>query len=373
MQKPTDPRNISSRDDGFMVMMGVHTSPMEHQIRGAPFTVKGLNFTQRDAKMSVLSNYTRFLEVDFERFDMTISPYILNQLEAILLLFPFQNPSPTFVHAVFNLCNIRGKSRQGTSYSVHGTRCSGDTTTSIANTVTNYFVVWVCMEIAKSKGLVTKWQSFHEGDDGVIGYDGADDLTDCFEFAEHFGFRIKLSHHTMLEDVTFCGRRMTVAGGKFTSYCDIIRTMSKLHVTCNNGDATYLLLAKAIAYYANDGHTPIVGAWAYWLIRLLWPQFYSLSESRLRRVLNSLHPYYRLKVANFRPDDISLCINEQLRSVIAVQYGISSNVQHQFERTFKHWYEIGFMYDPHKLYVPEMEVTEFHILGFPVNSVTTYC
>lgn len=362
--KPTDPRNISSRADGFMALMGTHTSRLEHHLRKAPFVTKGLNFKQRDAKMSKLCTYSNFLELDFERFDMTISPYILNQLEAALLVLPFDNPHAAYIKAIMGLNQVRGFSREGTAYKVHGTRCSGDTTTSLANTCTNYFVTWLCMEFAKREGVIKSWTSFHEGDDGVIAYEG-EDPTPYFVIAQHLGFRAKVELRARLEDVTFCGRRMTAIDGQFRSYCDIPRTLGKLHVTCNAGRLDYLLLAKAIAYYSNDSHTPLVGAWAYYITKLMWPKFNNLKPARVSRILKSMHPYYRTKLRTFNPDLLSLSIDEGLRPVVAETFGISIAIQHEYEAYFESWWREGRMTIVPLIPVDPMRVSNYHLLGLP--------
>lgn len=366
--KCTDPRNISSRDFTHLTIMGPHVTKLDSALGGASFSIKGLNFPKRDEKMSVLGLYSQFLEIDFERFDMTISSIIIRLLEMLFLLLPFKDcdlpETQLFRRIVSMLVFISGKSYNGIKYRIIGTRASGDTHTSSSNTVINRFLVHVIFRIAGIEDYVT----FNEGDDGVIGFRGdRAKVEHAISMLYALGFKCKYSFTDNLEDVTFCGRKMTFLKSTFISYCDVLRTVNKLHITCNQGNLMLLLLAKAMSYYSNDKHTPIVGSWAYYLIKMLYPKVYG--KNRLIKHLNNIHPYYRKQFLEFDITKCELAVMTDLRAVVAHTSGISIAEQIRLEDQFLNWYQLGIICDIDPI-VLEKETIDNHILGYPVPLVT---
>lgn len=251
----TDPRNISPRTDEFLAAIGPYISAIEHHAADLPFLVKGLDLAGRDIKMNDLCDYPTLLETDYSRFDMTISAQWLECVQNPLLE-AFYPHDDVFKHVLHLAMQTRGVSDCGYNYTINGTRCSGDAHTSIGNGFINAFNTWSLFKDLPEDS----WCHWHEGDDGIAGFlpsvaKRATDVT----LMDIFGFTVKALVSNNIEDVTFCGRFFAVTSKGLRSYCDPVRTLSKLHITLKQGRTPELLLAKALSYRYTDGSTPIIG------------------------------------------------------------------------------------------------------------------
>nr|UDL13945.1 MAG: RNA dependent RNA polymerase [Xiangshan insect virus] len=257
--KPGDPRNISPRSDEFLIFIGPYISAIEHAACGASFLIKGLSLEKRREALSWIAEYDTYIEIDYSRFDMTVSEPIMAGVEHTIFKTCF--PDDKEFHKFLDAClRVTGRSWLGTYYKVRGTRCSGDAHTSIGNGLINRFLTWICLLTVPSNA----WRSVHEGDDGLIGVrHGYGELVmECLDDLKFYGFTIKKKITKNLNEVTFCGRRLVITQKGVMDCCDPIRTMGKFHVTSRDGDIRTLAYAKALSYLHTDSSTPVIGVLA---------------------------------------------------------------------------------------------------------------
>jgi hypothetical protein len=268
--KATDPRNISPRQDEFLVTLGPFISAIEEAAHKCPYLVKGLNLKDRDAAMSGLLSFPIIMETDYSRYDATISPIIMSEVEMTIFESCFPSSSFPEFHFALKCCmSTVGSTPFGWSYTATG-RCSGDAHTSIGNGLINRFNTWVAFRELPSNS----WLSFHEGDDGIVGL-AADVAHQAILNVCLFGclgFNIKVLVHPILELSGFCGR-ILYGPDVLHSMCQVRRTLSKFHVTCSQLSGRRAVLAKALSYWSTDQNTPIVGMFCYVIITLLKPDF----------------------------------------------------------------------------------------------------
>ncbi|APG76280.1 hypothetical protein 2 [Hubei tombus-like virus 42] len=312
--KFTDPRNISPRTDEFLVTVGPYISAIEKHAHHAPFLVKGMGLKMRAKKMDKLLGFGRYLEVDFTRFDKTISADIIRIVEKYLLTKPYSRDHHAYHQCMKQLTTTSGVSYFGTRYKVKGTRCSGDAHTSLGNGLINRFIIWLCLR----KLPQNAWDSMHEGDDGIIGVSLSyvNQAVYNLQFLACLGFESKLKVCKSIEEVVFCGRRHVRTAKESATICDVIRTMRKFNTTCSLGPPDLLLYAKALSYNYTDADTPIIGPVSYAVARCLAHCNIKYSRKQFKRALKTAVlerwvlndnigsiSYHRL--LNAKPPDIS--------------------------------------------------------------------
>jgi hypothetical protein len=316
--KMTDPRNISPRSDEFLSIMGPAISALEEAmhrrsptdqsqigVTSHPTTtadtqallqaaghryagdhlVKGLNNRERLAVVKQdLVGYGCYLETDYARFDRTISQPVLIQVQNFLFLVLLNVlDNPMIKEALQLALETYGKSDLGVLYFILGTRCSGDTWTSIGNGVINDFNTFVAMRHLP----IDAWTSIHEGDDGVVAI--VEEYRTCalagMPVLEFLGFNVKLDVYNQLDDVSFCGRHFYTDGPEVYDHADLLRSLDKMHTTTSNMKDLPLLYAKACSYYYSDSNSPLLGAFCYAIISVLGDQ---LSFSAKKRALHTV-------------------------------------------------------------------------------------
>lgn len=294
--------------------------------------------------MKKLLNYSCFIETDYERFDASISLEYLKNVEFLFLtmMFPYDE-YPDYNIAMLRAQKTFGLNEIGLSYSISGTRCSGDAHTSIGNGLINHFNTWLCLSTLPKKS----WVSYHEGDDGVIAVDlpYIDQAAYNLHLMPCLGFKLKMNKFNDVNAVSFCGRFLASDRDKLVDVCDILRTLSKIHTICSDGDPQSLTLAKMLSYYHSDGDTPIIGCLATVLIRLLHPQ---VSARRLTRALQHLKYdyWFRTKVRSADFDNIDFKFKDPTpckRALVALRTGWSPGLQIAYENYYKSFLTLGFL------------------------------
>lgn len=229
---------------------------------------------RRDSKMSVLLNSRYVVSADHSRWDLHVS------CEALMM--EFQIYQELIGEDVMPFLQYQLETHafhvNGVYYSLTGGRCSGDVNTSLGNWIINLGIMLTFGE----------WDSlFIEGDDMIGGIDHVPEglVQHCLSF----GFTTVSEVSTDVMDHVFCGRALMAHTRRLVSFCDLARTLPKLHLTKHTTDDVEriksLALAKALSYRATDSHTPIIWAWCAGLIRRLvgvMPEFDSDTAHRLR-------------------------------------------------------------------------------------------
>lgn len=325
----TDPRNISPRSDKFLSILGPYVAAIEKLAKQCPYLVKGLTPQERGPLMAE-SWRGAIVETDFSRFDMTVSRDMIVHVERAL----FRAAFPEGLHPELDLIlpmleTMTGFTDLGVSYSVDGTRASGDAHTSIANGFLNRFIIWSCLQKQDPK----TWSSFHEGDDGFINcdVDAVDDVVANLNFAQFLGFKLKVVVPPIPEVANFCGR--SICSGCHREFCDLPRSFSKFHITVKQGDLRCLALAKAYSYLSTDPHTPMVSVLCQALINHLQPL---LSSGKQRKVNKQFRRYEIAKIIAGKKTR-SLPILPCCRAAVSLQTGWSPSLQVAFENQVSQW------------------------------------
>jgi len=343
--KQGDPRNISPRSDEFLSIIGPYIAQIEAALHDHKSLVKGLSMNQRNHKIRTLTGYSHFIETDYSRFDTSISIEYLEQVEYLFLTTPFMSDEHWLFRQALRMAHHTfGVSDLGISYSIPGTRCSGDAHTSIGNGLINHFNTWLALEPLPADS----WTSFHEGDDGIIGV--AEEFIDQACYNMHLmpslGFQLKMDRHNDLTQTSFCGRFLAADKDVIVSICDLKRTLAKLHTSCSDGDPMSLIVAKAMSYYHTDKNTPILGAFCTTLISLYLPY---LSKRRIERAIGHLRTemYHRFKsqnlksfyTTNYAPVEPSAV----KRALVALRCGYTPATQIAYEQYYYSFLRLGYL------------------------------
>lgn len=136
LDEAKEPRAIQARVDEFKATLGPWIAALEHQAREQlPFFVKGLAPSEQAKRIAELGNLSEnALEIDFSRFDRSLSAPLLLETEHLI----YEQCLPASVAAMMRkqLSN-HVRTRNNASYMVEGTRMSGDVNTSIGNCLVN--------------------------------------------------------------------------------------------------------------------------------------------------------------------------------------------------------------------------------------------
>lgn len=252
---------------------------------------------------------------------------MLTNFEHIWLSLAF-NPIdyPTFNHFLVASCMSSGVSDSGCTYSVLGTRCSGDAHTSLGNGILNHFLTFLMT------AHLERMVSYHEGDDGVIATN--DDIEHMFEILPDLGFLIKVDKYKHINDVSFCGMFLLDDKSELKMYSDPWRCLSKIHTACADGKSHNLIVAKAMSVLNLNPATPIITAFCMHVLRVVESPL--LRPNRRQRFLNTIHRVNRgaLKVhvdLDVTPSDIT----GDVRASFAHRTGISPSEQLRCEDYLK--------------------------------------
>jgi len=330
-----------------LAVIGPYISAVEHHLQDAPFLVKGINLTERDAKMTALLNYFVYAETDYCRFDMTISKDWIEEVQDPVLASYFEDPQ--FLLEILSLAHMtKGLSEMGLLYNVNGTRCSGDAHTSIGNGLINLFNTWALFYDLP----IPDWLSYHEGDDGIMAFTADHDVTDRIYALDSMGFKVKLFVTNDISETSFCGRFLCTDGIKLLSYADPYRSLAKLHITLSMGKLPTLLLAKCLSYAYTDGSTPIIGPIVQQIAQLLMND----SRANLRKA-KLIAKFEKLRRYGAHTDYTLVLkdVDPVLRDAFAVRTGISPSEQINLELYYTNIFKT---YIPNKFYqiVPTTDV-----------------
>nr|ASS83278.1 RNA-dependant RNA polymerase [Lake Sinai virus 2] len=323
MAKCSDPRNISPRSDATLSTLGPYFSAIEHNAAGLPFLIKGCDMAARATKMRDLLGWPHYYEIDYSRFDLSISAEVISQFEhAWISLVYAPDMHPLFWQTLVATLVTSGFSEYGITYTLPGSRCSGDPHTSVGNGILNAFLTW----------LVTFDKScsyYCEGDDGIIGC--AQPICDEIEIIPDLGFMLKIDHYEHIDDCSFCGMYLLDDRGLLRMYSDPVRTLSKIHVCCADGLPNNLIVAKALSLLNLNPCTPIVTAFCRHILRvvrsvLLNPR----NRNRLATAVKRVAPWAVYFPFSYEPSYSEP--TPAMRAAFSARTGISPALQISYEQ-----------------------------------------
>nr|UDY80990.1 MAG: RNA-dependent RNA polymerase [Lake Sinai virus 4] len=322
MAKCSDPRNISPRNDATLATLGPYFSAIEHRASALPFLIKGCDIPSRAVKMSSLLGWPHYYEIDYSRFDLSISAEVISQYEHawVSLVYP-PLIHPRFWQTLVATLVTSGFSEYGITYSLPGSRCSGDPHTSVGNGLLNAFLTWL---VTYDKDAIF----FCEGDDGIIGC--STPMGGEIEIIPDLGFMLKIDHYYHVDDCSFCGMYLLDCRGALGMYSDPLRTLSKIHVCCADGLSNNLIVAKALSILNLNPSTPIITAFCRHILnvvrsRLLNPR----NRNKLVLAVRRVAPWMVHIPFKVVPNYCEPC--PEMRAAFAARTGISPALQLQYE------------------------------------------
>jgi len=206
---------------------------------------------------------TSVSKTDFRRFDGRVSN-VLRAFEAYLLARAFSHKHVQEVMDLFNSqMNKKARTKHGIKYDTGVVRLSGSPETADFNSVDNAFVAYVAYRDS-GYSVEESWEKLgiYGGDDGL----SSDIETKTYEkAAASVGQLLDIEPVKRFDaGVMFLARCYSpdVWTGDLTSCCDLLRTLSKFHVTVTMpAGVTPIakLVEKCRGFRTTDYNTPVIG------------------------------------------------------------------------------------------------------------------
>lgn len=371
------PRIINSRSDPFKCMTGPYFHAIEkavfydqatrkYFVKGVPVESRAKFIRERlemDASVYACTDHTAF--------EAHMTPEILRACEFQLYSYMIAPGTPGrsefLSHVTRALAGQNTCESKYYTFSISGTRMSGDMCTSLGNGFTNMMVAFYT---AWKAGLLC--DGIFEGDDGVMRFNATDrsKLPKEEDFAK-IGMHVKLEYVDNLNVAKFCG---------LISHRDLDQNLSDpIEILCKFGWTTSsakaggekvmkeLLRAKGLSLWYELRHCPIAQALARYAIRVtegMRPRFSVDKPGTMdwwdRQVMASYDPSEK-----YTPIDI----DERNRKLVHDLFGVSPTRQKLIEHYLDEKIDLSpipieligrdlipdswkHMYDCYKVYVP---------------------
>lgn len=260
------PRLIQARDQTFNIECGRYIKPLEQLLKlSSPNFAKG-NYDEIGRRVEKLARkYKYYTEADHKTFDAHVTPEQL-KLTHKFYLRCFKNDK-TLESLLKKKIKNRIKTRDGTTWTVHGTRMSGDVDTSLGNSLINYAIIKQVLQNLRIDG-----DAIVNGDDSIIFTNEPIDTSLARMMFALYNQETEIGEsQTNIHRVEFCRTRLVYpATGKPTMMMDPDRLNDVFGMTHKNirlkDYDDYLInvkLANAtinrntpLGYYWNTGERP---------------------------------------------------------------------------------------------------------------------
>jgi hypothetical protein len=288
-----DPRVISTVDPALKIELSLLLYPLMEVVEevcgfhGAGFYACGMTPKQiatRVADLCSSPGVTAVAKTDFSRFDGHFNEVGV-LLEKTLYLRAFDRAYhadiETCLNATYNQRSVMSGNalERGYAFNTGTTVMSGKPHTSLIGSITNAFISFYSYRrVGLEADDAFSALGIYLGDDGLSKRFGR--LTgECCPLlkvsAKRMGFELDVEWLPRGSGgIEFLARKYTtdVWEGSPVSCCDVVRQLSKLHVTANmpsNVTPPQKLYEKALAYSLTDRHTPVLGEYCVKALALL--------------------------------------------------------------------------------------------------------
>lgn len=192
-------RSINSRTDEFKCFSGPWIHAIEHEVYKMKNFIKKIPIPDRPGLISGLwKTGAQTIGTDYVGFEALMVPRVMEAIECTVYRYMMQAyPDDCELICAALMGENNGVFRNGTKFTVHGRRMSGDMCTSLGNGLTN-LVVFMTLMGERS------WDGFVEGDDGIFCVYDNDPLPTPADF-EKLGFMIKEELPEHPSEASFCG------------------------------------------------------------------------------------------------------------------------------------------------------------------------
>jgi hypothetical protein len=265
-----DPRNISTLPAEHCLLYSTFTMAMSKHLKRFRWYAFGMhpdNVAQRVKQMCLQGD--QCIETDFSRFDGTHSQ-ALYDLELAGLLRAFKPDLHPLIRKLHDaMVGAPARTAHRLKYDLGGSRVTGAADTSIHNTINNAYLAF-CMY--KNMGLLSDqaWDALglYGGDDGL-----SIDLTKeiAEKTAKDLKLRLKVSCVPAGAPHCMLGRKYPNPRGTPGHMADLPRQLAKINIYASRDpvEARHVLYNRARSWMVTDCTTPVLGAWARMIIRLL--------------------------------------------------------------------------------------------------------
>jgi len=259
-----------------------------------------------------LDEHCKYLENDYSKFDSTIGPSLLLLELDIYAHFGM----PKYIHDIMKTnINKSGITCTGVSYTVSGTRPSGDQNTSCGNSLINGLV----MAWALSKHYVHTYKMVVLGDDNLLCYYGVLDETIMATNITQLGLNPKLVSKTNPNILEYCSSRFWPTPDGRVLGPKIGRFLTKVGWMLNPPKTTQaqqrMFRGTLMSHINSVGHVPICKEFVDRMLYLIPSKRYVKdTEHRLTNksihttcsdTWNMVHDLYELTI-----DDVNSIVND---------------------------------------------------------------
>lgn len=265
-----NPRLIMPRHDKFKVKFGRFIKELESNIFSKPNFIKKIPSAERPTVLFDKLNpqIYKIIETDYTSWEASMKRQMVtiehSIYKALMKLVPEFSEFESLLKKVISK-NILRLGYQ--NIRVEG-RASGENTTSLGNTLLNYYIwKFVC----KKMGIKSK--SFFEGDDGIAAVPQHFDVDKAIAIMKRLGMIVKMKLENKIGDVSFCGCRFDDVDMVNTT--DPIRYLSRFGWSsrqyCSSGPHVRRELAKlkAMSTLAAYPGCPVIAPFAQWVYKQL--------------------------------------------------------------------------------------------------------
>jgi hypothetical protein len=269
-----DLRLISTINDVDKLNYSKYMYPLADHLKSFPWYAFGKTpFEIAETVARICQTAETVHKTDFHRMDGTIAP-VLRELERMVLVrFYHTDYTADLIEIHGSQYNLRARTSQGARYNTGTARLSGSAETTPFNTFDSLFSTYLTYRRQRLNGASTTheyaWSrctaGIYGGDDGL-----APDLPgDIYVKAcASLGLQVELEVVNRGDfGVQFLSRVYGpgVWHGDPNSCCDLMRQLSKIHLTAklpDNVSPMMKLAQKARGFILSDAETPIIGQYA---------------------------------------------------------------------------------------------------------------
>lgn len=334
--EPKNPRLIMPRHDKFKVKFGRFIAVLEEEVFKKRNFIKKVPSYDRPRILSekLCPEIHKIIETDYTSWEASMKHQMVaiehGIYRALLKLVPEMSEFEDLLKTVIG-ANLLRFGHQ--TVRVHG-RASGEATTSLGNSLINYYIwKYVCF---KHK---IKSKAFFEGDDGIAAVPKDFEIAKAISIMARLGMSVKMSLQDRIGDVSFCGCRFDDVDMVNTT--DPIRFLARFGWSsrqyCSSGPVVRDELAKlkAMSALAMYPGCPVIAPFAKWVYEQLDIDAPTIAK-RIKKSQMSLYDRERLD-NNLKPDLINrglespvlmstrLYVQEKFNITVAEQINLENN------------------------------------------------
>jgi hypothetical protein len=259
---PNDPRNISTDPPREKYEASTFAYPVMSSFKRFDWYAFGRTPVEIAHKVAQLcATNGSVTETDYSRWDGRLSKFMkLGFAQYLITCF---GRSKALDRVVADRNNRRGVTAFGEKFDTGFSQMSGDMFTSASNSWLNAFICYcAAREEGRSSNVAYKNLGIFGGDDGLtpVGKASLEKVATAF----HIVLKARVCTADNGEWPTFLSRQFgpAVWKGDPSSCCDLVRQLSKFHLTTNcdpNIDVVQKMKEKAFSYWLTDSQTPLMG------------------------------------------------------------------------------------------------------------------